>query len=271
MTRKQFLAGASAATVAGFASPAFAETRKTFKAALLKGRSFFCESKVSSLKARLRSEGFDVALVDVQDCIAYPSHPEIATKNSMSAQKASAHIRDWRESGIEVVPLLDFCTARDSWLGVYDRMVCSKPYDALVRDLIRDAHTIFASPKFIHIGFSDEGRSQHPQGSYAVMRQGDLWMRYLARTSSWVKETGARTWAWFDYPWGMKDFLQDCPRDIVYSNFKSLSDKRIFNRFSQVVKAGCDAVPFLHADSDADALAKLSEKRVLGIMKEVTA
>ena len=270
MTRKQFMSGASAA-VAGLTFPSFASDKRPFKAALLAGKSFFGGASASALKAKLCAGGFNVALVDVQDGVVYPSHPEIATKNSMSAQKASAHIRDWRESGIEVVPLLDFCTARDSWLGVYDRMVCSKPYDALVRDLIRDAHTIFASPKFIHIGFSDEGRSQHPQGSYAVMRQGDLWMRYLARTSSWVKETGARTWAWFDYPWGMKDFLQDCPRDIVYSNFKRLSDKRIFNRFSQVVKAGCDAVPFLYADSDADALAKLSEKRVLGIMKEVTA
>ena len=270
MTRKQFMSGASAA-VAGLTFPSFASDKRPFKAALLAGKSIFGGASASALKAKLCAGGFNVALVDVQDGVVYPSHPEIATKNSMSAQKASAHIRDWRESGIEVVPLLDFCTARDSWLGVYDRMVCSKPYDALVRDLIRDAHTIFASPKFIHIGFSDEGRSQHPQGSYAVMRQGDLWMRYLARTSSWVKETGARTWAWFDYPWGMKDFLQDCPRDIVYSNFKRLSDKRIFNRFSQVVKAGCDAVPFLHADSDADALAKLSEKRVLGIMKEVTA
>ena len=270
MTRKQFMSGASAA-VAGLTFPSFASDKRPFKAALLAGKSFFGGASASALKAKLCAGGFNVALVDVQDGVVYPSHPEIATKNSMSAQKASAHIRDWRESGIEVVPLLDFCTARDSWLGVYDRMVCSKPYDALVRDLIRDAHTIFASPKFIHIGFSDEGRSQHPQGSYAVMRQGDLWMRYLARTSSWVKETGARTWAWFDYPWGMKDFLQDCPRDIVYSNFKRLSDKRTFNRFSQVVKAGCDAVPFLYADSDADALAKLSEKRVLGIMKEVTA
>ena len=270
MTRKQFMSGASAA-VAGLTFPSFASDKRPFKAALLAGKSFFGGASASALKAKLCAGGFNVALVDVQDGVVYPSHPEIATKNSMSAQKASAHIRDWRGSGIEVVPLLDFCTARDSWLGVYDRMVCSKPYDALVRDLIRDAHTIFASPKFIHIGFSDEGRSQHPQGSYAVMRQGDLWMRYLARTSSWVKETGARTWAWFDYPWGMKDFLQDCPRDIVYSNFKRLSDKRIFNRFSQVVKAGCDAVPVLHADSDADALAKLSEKRVLGIMKEVTA
>lgn len=270
MTRKQFLAGASAATVAGLASPAFAATKKPFKAALLAGRSLFGGSSASTMKTRLGADGFDMVLVDVQDSITYPSHPEIATKNSVSPEKVSALVCDWRKSGIEVVPLLDFCTARDSWLGVYDRMVCSKPYDALVRDLIRDAYAVFGSPKFIHIGFSDEGRSQHPQGGYAVMRQGDLWMRYLAKTSSWVKETGARTWAWFDYPWGMKDFLQDCPRDIVYSNFKSISDKRTFGRFSQVVKAGCDVIPCVRTPSDLDMAERLPQDGVLGMIKEVS-
>ena len=102
------------------------------------------------------------------------------------------------------------------------------------------------------------------------MRQGDLWMRYLAKTSDWVKETGARTWAWFDYPWGMKDFLADCPRDIVYSNFKSISDKRVFNRFSQVVKAGCKAIPCAWKSTDLDAAKKLPQDGILGMMKEVS-
>jgi hypothetical protein len=270
MTRKQFISSASAA-IAGFASPALAAEKKQFRAALVKGGDFFAAEKASALKAKLGAGGFNVALVDVQDSIAYPSHPEIATKNSVATAKAEAIVSDWRSKGVDVVPLLDFTSCCDSWLGVYDRMICSKPYDKVVRDLIRDAYGIFGSPEYIHIGFSNEDQENHKTDELKVMRQGDLWMRYLIRTSGWVKETGARTWAWFDYPWGMKDFLQDCPRDIVYSNFKSLSDKRIFNRFSQVVKAGCDAVPFLHADSDADALAKLSEKRVLGIMKEVTA
>ena len=95
-------------------------------------------------------------------------------------------------------------------------------------------------------------------------------MRYLAKTSDWVKETGARTWAWFDYPWGMKDFLVDCPRDIVYSNFKSISDKRVFNRFSQVVKAGCKAIPCAWKSTDFDAAKKLPQDGILGMMKEVS-
>ena len=269
MTRKQFMSGASA-VVAGLTFPSFASAKRPFKAALLAGKSFFGGASASALKAKLCAGGFNVALVDVQDGVVYPSHPEIATKNSMSPEKASALIKGLKDGGIEVVPLLDFCTARDSWLGVYDRMVCSKPYDALVRDLLKDAYGIFGSPRFIHIGFSDEGRTQHPSGGYAVMRQGDLWMRYLAKTSDWVKETGARTWAWFDYPWGMKDFLADCPRDIVYSNFKSISDKRVFNRFSQVVKAGCKAIPCAWKSTDLDAAKKLPQDGILGMMKEVS-
>lgn len=263
------MSGASA-VVAGLTFASFASAKRPFKAALLVGKSFFGGASASALKTKLCAGGFNVALVDVQDGIAYPSHPEIATKNSMSPEKASSLIKRLKDGGIEVVPLLDFCTARDSWLGVYDRMVCSKPYDALVRDLLKDAYGIFGSPRFIHIGFSDEGRTQHPSGGYAVMRQGDLWMRYLAKTSDWVKETGARTWAWFDYPWGMKDFLADCPRDIVYSNFKSISDKRVFNRFSQVVKAGCEAIPCAWKSTDLDAAKKLPQDGILGMMKEVS-
>ena len=269
MTRKQFMSGASA-VVAGLTFPSFASDKRPFKVALLEGKSFFGGASASALKAKLCADGFNVALVDVQDGVVYPSHPEIATKNSMSPEKASALIKGLKDGGIEVVPLLDFCTARDSWLGVYDRMVCSKPYDALVRDLLKDAYGIFGSPRFIHIGFSDEGRTQHPSGGYAVMRQGDLWMRYLAKTSDWVKETEARTWAWFDYPWGMKDFLADCPRDIVYSNLKPLTVKRNADRFMQVVKAGCDSVPFVRTDGDAVIVGKLPSSRVLGTLKEMT-
>jgi hypothetical protein len=267
MTRKKFIGGVSA-VMAGTFVPTFAGDSDQMAVVCVKADDFFLRRDVSAMRKRLLSLKFNTVLVDVQDSLIYPSHPEIAVDRSLPADKASNIVKAWRKAGFSVVPLLDFCTARDSWLGVYDRMVCSKPYDALVRDLLKDAYAIFGSPRFIHIGFSDEGRSQHPSGAYAVMRQGDLWMRYLIKTSNWVKETGSRTWAWFDYPWGMKDFLLDSPRDIVYSNFKPL-DKRMAGRFAQVVKAGCDVVPFVRSNEDAAVVDKLPSSRILGILKEV--
>ena len=167
-----------------------------------------------------------------------------------------------------MVPLLDFATCNDSWLGEYDRMVCSKRYDEVVRDLIRDAYGIFNAPRLIHIGFEAEGRSKHPAGGYAVMRQGDLWMRYLAKTAGWVVEAGARAWAWFDYPWGIGDFVADCPKDVIYTNRLPLSDGRASDRFLKVAKAGCDVVPLVRDEAEAAALkAKMPAGRILGFMK----
>jgi hypothetical protein len=267
MTRKQFIASASAA-VAGMAAPAAVDV-KPFRAALVKGGDFFTEKKTSALNAKLSAGGFNVALVDVQDSIAYPSHPEIATENSIATAKAEVIVSDWKSKGIDVVPLLDFTSCCDSWLGVYDRMLCSKPYDKVVHDLIGDAYRIFASPEYIHIGFSNEDQENHKTDELKVMRQGDLWMRYLIRTSSWVKETGARTWAWFDYPWGMKDFLLDCPKDILYTNFKAFSNKRTANTFLQVVRHGCDVAPFIKKESDEAFVSKYPVRQVKGIVKEV--
>lgn len=267
MTRKRFIGGVSAVLAGAFA-PASGGDAAKMSAVHVKGPDFFRVKDVEFLRARLSSKKFNTVLVDVQDCVTYPSHPEIAVARSLSAHKAAESVKAWHRAGFDVVPLLDFCTARDSWLGVYDRMVCSKPYDALVRDLLKDAYGIFGGPKFIHIGFSSEDRQNHVSGDLKVMRQGDLWMRYLAKTSNWVKETGARTWAWFDYPWGMKDFLADCPRDIVYSNFKPL-DKRVSGRFAQVAKAGCDVVPFVRSAEDSASAAKLPVSKILGVLKEV--
>jgi len=268
VTRKKFLSGVVSAS-AGMVVSAATSGEKPLAAALMPGARFFASGDSSALRKRVRAAGRNAVLVDVQDFVSYPSHPEIATQRSWDPRKVTALVETWNREGVAVFPLLDFCTANDSWLGVYDRMVCSKPYDALVKDLLGDAYRIFARPKYIHIGFSNEDRGNHPKGGYAVMRQGDLWMRYLSRTSEWVKATGARTWAWFDYPWGIKDFLADCPKDILYSNLKPLSDKRTADRFAQVAGCGCAVAPFVRSEADAAVAAKLPPVRVVGDVKEV--
>ena len=265
LTRKSFIGGLAAVVAAG----GQAAERGAISAVSVKGADLFGGGHLATKAASWRKGGFNLVLIDVQDSVRYPSHPEIATARSLPPEKVGRAVAVLKECGMDVVPLLDFATCNDGWLGEYDRMVCSKRYDAVVRDLIRDAYGIFDTPKFIHLGFGDEGRSTHPPGGFAVMRQGDLWMRYLVRTAGWVKETGARAWAWFDYPWGMKDFLADCPRDIVYSNLKPLSEKRTADRILQVVKAGCDVIPFVRGLKDSAVAARLPSAHVLGMLKEV--
>ena len=282
ISRKEFVCTMSAAA-AGGAMPAFAETGDNeISAAFVKGVDFARDAK--RLAARVKAAGCRMAVVDVQDVVKYPSHPEIATRNSLPSAELAAALAAMASSGVEVVPLLDFASSNDAWLGEYDRMVCSKKYDAVVHDLIRDAYVMFGHPKYLHVGFERDGRNpRKPEDGLVIIRQGDLWMRHLVQVTGWVKETGARAWAWFDYPWGLDDFIADCPKDVIYTNFRPLSEakvsdpymkmpkSKVADQFLRIAQKGCLVVPLVKDDSEAATWrGKIPAGRFLGTMKEVS-
>ena len=282
VSRKEFVCTMSAAVVGG-AMHAFAESGGgEIAAAFAKGSDFARDAKL--LAACAKAVGCRMAVVDVQDFAAYPSHPEIATGNSLPPGKVAAAVSAMKDVGVEVVPLLDFASSNDAWLGEYDRMVCSKKYDVVVHDLIRDAYEIFGRPKYIHVGFERDGRNpRKPEDGLVIIRQGDLWMRNLVKVAGCVKETGARAWAWFDYPWGLDDFIADCPRDVIYTNFRPLSDakvsdpymkmpkSKVSDQFLRIAKKGCLVVPLVKDDAEAAAWrVKIPTGHFLGTMKEVS-
>ena len=238
LTRKDFLA-ASAATVVTrlFATDGDPVDRPVF----VKGSDVFRKETSQATLERLLAAGGSPVFVDVQDSIAYSSHPEIATANSLPAEKAAKIVEHYRGKGVVLMPLLDFATCGDSWLGVYDRMVCSKAYRQVVEDVIREAYAVFGKPACMHIGFEAEGQTTVEPNGLAVMRQGDLWMREFNWTVGLVEATGATCWAWFDYPWGIKDFLAGCPRSVIYVNFRAI-DEKLANKIGQLEKTGAKVV-----------------------------
>ena len=282
ISRREFVCTMSAAA-AGGATCAFAGAGDgEISAAFVKGADFARNAKM--LAARVKAGGCRMAVVDVQDFAKYPSHPEIATRNSLPPGKVAAAVSEMKAAGVEVVPLLDFASSNDAWLGEYDRMVCSKKYDAVVHDLIRDAYDIFGRPKYVHIGFERDGRNpRKPEDGLVIIRQGDLWMRHLVKVTGWVKETGARAWAWFDYPWGLDDFIADCPKDVIYTNFRPLSEtkvsdpymkmpkSKVADQFLRIAQKGCLVVPLVKDDAEAAAWrGKIPAGRFLGTMKGVS-
>ena len=282
ISRREFVCTMSAAA-AGGATCAFAGAGDgEIAAAFVKGADFARNAKM--LAALARAAGCRMAVVDVQDFAKYPSHPEIATANALPPGKVSAAVSEMRAAGVEVVPLLDFASSNDAWLGEYDRMVCSKKYESVVHDLIRDAYEVFGRPKYIHVGFERDGRNpRKPEDGLIIVRQGDLWMRNLVQATGWVKETGARAWAWFDYPWGLGDFLADCPKDVIYTNFRPLAEaktgdqfapaskSKVADQFATIAKKGCLVVPRVKDDSEAAAFrGRIPAGNFLGTMKEVS-
>ena len=282
ISRREFVSIVSA-VAAGGALPAFAGSGDgEIAAAFVKGSDFARDA--NKLAAQVRAAGCRIAIVDVQDYAKYPSHPEIATRNSLSPGKIAAAVSKMKAAGVDVVPLLDFASSNDAWLGEYDRMVCSKKYDAVVHDLVRDAYEVFGRPRYIHIGFERDGRNpRKPEDGLVIVRQGDLWMRNFIKVVDWVKGAGARAWAWFDYPWGLGDFLADCPKDVIYTNFRPLAEaktgdqfmqtskSKVADQFATIAKKGCLVVPLVKDDNEAAAFrSKVPAGNFLGTMKEVS-
>jgi len=281
INRREFVytmsAAAAGGTMCAFAGAGDGE----IAAAFVRGADFARDAKL--LAARVKAAGCRMAVVDVQDFAKYPSHPEIATGNSLPPGKVAAAVAAMKAAGVDVVPLLDFASSNDAWLGEYDRMVCSKKYEAVVHDLIRDAYEVFGRPKYIHIGFERDGRNpRKPDDGLVIVRQGDLWMRNFAKAADWVRETGACAWAWFDYPWGLGDFLADCPKDVVYTNFRPLAEaktgdqfapaskSKVADQFATIAKKGCLVVPLVKGDEEAAAFrGRIPAGNFLGTMKEV--
>jgi len=233
MTRKEFFVASAAA----LALPAFPAAGVKRRIAVVKGNEVFCQETSSATLDRLLAEKNDVVFVDLQDAVAYPSHPEIATARSLAADKAGKIVSFYRSKGVELLPLVDFATCNDAWLGEYDRMVCSKPYRKVVEDVISDVSEIFGKPRAIHIGFEYEGTKDAAPNEIAVMRQGDLWMREFVWTVGLVEKAGAACWAWFDYPWGIKDFVAGCPRSVTLVNLKPV-DEKMEKKLVQIEKLG---------------------------------
>lgn len=243
-TRKEFVRMVSAAAIGAAAAPLAAQgdEQGRISAMLVKGRDIF------GFKP---PPGKNLVLVDLRDSMKFPSHPEIATANSADTAKVRERVAALKAMGLEVVPLLEFSTVNDDWLGEYERMVCSSVYRRILPELIGDAFEAFGRPKYVHMGYANEGEGFHPKDAeYVLSRTGVLWMRWVKITGDCVKALGARPWAWYDCGWRMDDFYEHAPKDYVYSNLRPLSaiqrDKRTFREsMSRLSQAGYSLVPRL--------------------------
>ena len=86
-----------------------------------------------------------------------------------------------------------------------------------------------------------------------------------------------------DYPWGLDDFIADCPKDVIYTNFRPLSEtkvsdpymkmpkSKVSDQFLRIAKKGCLVVPLVKDDAEAAAWrVKIPAGHFLGTMKEVS-
>ena len=217
------------------------------------------ESAWRRLTARATDRGLNMIVVDINEALRFPSHPEIAVEGAWDADKMRDEVRRLRASGLEPIPKLNFSTTHSGWLGVYQNMLATRRYYSVCADIIRDVAEIFETPRFFHVGFDEESVSSQQDSNRTlgiVVRKEDLWWHDFKYIVGEVERRGMRAWMWSDRAWHHEDFFDRCPRSVLQSNWfydeanggfdlatNKTADRKILETFLKLDKAGFDQVP----------------------------
>lgn len=170
---------------------------------------------------KMSEEGLNMVVFNLDDSIKWESHPEIAVKDAWSTKKLTEQLKKMRELGLEPIPMLNFSTTHDAWLGnTYSRMVSTQKYYDVCRDLIEEAMYLFDNPRFFHLGMDEENAINQRHFDYIVVRQNDLWWGDFYFLIGEVQKKNSRPWVWSDYLWHHPElFLEKMPKSVLQSNW----------------------------------------------------
>ena len=160
-------------------------------------------------------KGVDTLVLDLADGIVYESHPELAIEGSLTRDVVKSEIERLSALGFEIIPKVNLSACHDTWLKEYSKMVSTKIYYDVCRDVLHEVCDIFR-PRYVHIGFDEENYENQAGYDYVTVRQNELWWADLKFFAECVEECGARACIWADYARHKpEEFVEKCPRSIV--------------------------------------------------------
>lgn len=169
---------------------------------------------------RMSESGMNMVIIDLGDAVKYNTHPEIAIKNAWSVDRLKAEIQKIRNLGMEPIPKLNFAASHDAWLGEYARMVSTRKYYEVCKDLINEVIDIFDTPRFFHLGMDEETARHQRLHDYVVIRQNDQWWKDFYFFVDETEKRGVRPWVWSDQGWRQPDlFFKKMPKSVLQSNW----------------------------------------------------
>jgi hypothetical protein len=203
---------------------------------------------------KMVDSGMNMILINVEDSLKWDSHPEIAVRNAWSVSKLRGELDKMRKMGLEPIPMLNFSTTHDAWMGKYSRMVSTQKYYNLCRDLIAESIDIFDKPRFFHVGMDEETPANQRRADFVVVRQNDLWWADFYFMVSEVEKGGARPWTWADYVWHHPDeYYNKMPKSVIQSNWyygedfssdrMSAGAKTAVKAYAELNQRGYDQIP----------------------------
>lgn len=180
----------------------------------------FDEGVFDRITDRMAAKGLNTIVMDLEEALYYPSHPELAVKGTWGVERFRKKLEQLRAKGLEPIPKLNFSTTHDIWLKEYHKMVSTPQYYRVCADVIADVIDIFDTPRYFHIGFDEETHEHQRKHSISIVRQGELWWHDFLFIVKEVEKRGVRAWCWSDKIWHAKDeFLNRMPKSVLQSNW----------------------------------------------------
>ena len=165
----------------------------------------FDEGVFDRITDRMAAKGLNTIVMDLEEALYYPSHPELAVKGTWGVERFRRKLEQLRAKGLEPIPKLNFSTTHDIWLKEYHKMVSTPQYYRVCADVIADVIDIFDTPRYFHIGFDEETHEHQRKHSISIVRQGELWWHDFLFIVREVEKRGVRAWCWSDKIWHAKD------------------------------------------------------------------
>ncbi len=165
----------------------------------------------------LPSCGINLVVIDIGEGLLYETHPEISVPGAWTREELRAELSRMRAMGLEPIPKLNFSAYHDEWLGEYSRMLGTKKYYEVVRDLIDEVCEVFDNPRFFHLGLDEEYIPDHRK-MVTVIRSSDLWYHDLYFYMKCLEKHGARPWVWADPSRrNREEYVRRMPHDCIQS------------------------------------------------------
>lgn len=166
----------------------------------------------------LASLGINALILNIGDALRYETHPELAVEGAWTVNEMKSEIERLKGLGFEVIPMLDFSTAHDEWLGDYSHMISTSPYYKVCADLIREVCYIF-DPKYMHIGMADESAAYQKEYEYMAVRHNELWWHDIYFLLDRVQGEGVTAIVYGDRMHGRsEEFIKGMPTTAIIAN-----------------------------------------------------
>ena len=91
--------------------------------------------------------GINQIVMEINNGLHFASAPELAMGGAWTRQKARTETKRLAKLGIELIPLMNFSATHHQWLGEYSRMMSTKEYYRICRELISEVYDVFCHPR----------------------------------------------------------------------------------------------------------------------------